>query len=88
MGTDENLKEFSALVDQVSLLVVVLRTLLSLLKVLNTLLEPFGTLVPESLVYLLACGSIVANKESFSLLCQTLKWYGFSLLGNLVANGF
>ena len=88
VGTDENLKEFSAPVDQVSLLVVVLRTLLILLKVLNTLLEPFGSLVPGSLVYLLACGSIVANKESFSLLYQTLKWYGFALLGNLVTDGF
>ncbi|KAI9458301.1 hypothetical protein HD554DRAFT_2177402 [Boletus coccyginus] len=57
MGKDENLKEFSAPIDQV----------------LDTLLEPFGRLVPGSLVYLLACGSIVANKESFSLLCQTLK---------------
>ena len=88
MGTDENLKEFSALVDQISLLVVVLRTLLILLKVINTLLEPFSSLVPGSLVYLLACGLIMANKESFSLLYQTLKWYGFSLLENLVADGF
>lgn len=50
-------------------------TLLILSQFLAVLLEPFHLYLPHSVVYFLACGSIVGNKESFSLLHQAVRRY-------------
>ncbi|KAF8120090.1 hypothetical protein EV363DRAFT_1303696 [Boletus edulis] len=40
---------------------------------LEVLLEPFCHHLPSSVAYFLACSSIVGNKDSFFLLCQTVR---------------